>query len=179
MPNRYRKLIMSAGCLSRRPTGRGQSVPELALALPLLLILLCAAVDVGRLAYTAITLNDAARAGAIYGSQSMATASDISGIQCVAYRDGKDVTPLTGSPYTCTCPDGSTWQCGLTASANTSCECSDGSKVKCGDGACGNGAQIVYVTVSTQAQFTPLTKLLPIPSPMTVGATATRRVGSP
>ncbi len=157
----------------------GQSIPELALALPVLLVIICAAIDMGRLAYTAITVNDAARAGAAYGAQNMITASDTAGMLCVAYRDGKDITPLTGSPDTCSCPDGTTWQCGLTATASTSCQCPDGSKVRCGDGVCENGPQIVYVTVSTQAQFSPLTRLLPIPSPTTLSGTATRRVGSP
>lgn len=164
---------------NRHKFGRGQSIPELALALPVLLVLLVGAIDMGRFAYTAITLNDAARAGAAYGAQSMVTASDIPQIQCVAYRDGKDITPISGSPYTCGCPDGTSWQCGLTASASTTCKCADGSNVKCGDGVCGGGTQIVYVTVNTQAQFKPITKLLPIPSQVTLNATATRRVGSP
>lgn len=177
MPTRGK--LRSIADMDRQRPDRGQSMIELAIAIPVLLLVLAAVVDIGRLAYTTITLNDAARAGAAYGAQTLVTAADVVGIKCAAYRDAKDITPLAGSADTCTCPDGTSWQCGLTASASTSCECADGSKVKCGDGVCGSGTHTVYVTVSTQAQFKSLTHLLPLSSPMTVSATATRRVGNP
>lgn len=47
---------------------RGQALTELALVTPLLLFLLLAAVDVGRLFYTYIGVQNAAREGAAYGS---------------------------------------------------------------------------------------------------------------
>jgi PKD repeat protein len=49
---------------------RGQSLVELALVLPVLLVLLAAALDLGRVFYATISLNNAAREGAMAAAQS-------------------------------------------------------------------------------------------------------------
>lgn len=162
---------------------RGQSLVELAIAIPVLCLLLCAAIDVGRLAYMAITLNDAARAGAEYGAQSLVTASDNAGMQCTARQDGKDAASILGQSATgCSCVVGSASSqvpCGVSATSNTTCYCPNGSQVKCGDGLCSDGTQSVYVTVTASATFSSLTRILPMPSSFAVSGTATRRVGNP
>lgn len=48
---------------------RGQAIVELALILPIMLLLLLAALDLGRLFYSEITVNDAAREGALEASR--------------------------------------------------------------------------------------------------------------
>jgi PKD repeat protein len=48
-----------------RPRSRGQALVELALILPVMLLMLAAALDLGRLFYSRITVNDAAREGAL------------------------------------------------------------------------------------------------------------------
>lgn len=53
---------------SRRGRSRGQALVELALILPLMVILLAAALDLGRLFYSGITVTNAAREGAIEAS---------------------------------------------------------------------------------------------------------------
>ena len=60
-PNRILRSAMSR----LRSSERGQSVVELALILPVLLLLLASAIDLGRLYYSQITVNDAAREGAL------------------------------------------------------------------------------------------------------------------
>ena len=50
-------------------TASGQAITELALILPVLLLLLVGALDLGRVFYSQITVNDAAREGAIEGSR--------------------------------------------------------------------------------------------------------------
>ncbi len=155
---------------------------ELAIAVPILALLLCAAIDLGRLAYMAITLNDAARAGAEYGAQSVVTASDNAGMQCAVYQDGKDVASMTGNAgSSCSCPASysTTPVCGITASPSHACYCPDGSQAQCGDAFCANGSQSVYVTVTASATFTPITRILPMPSSFSVSSTATRRVSTP
>ena len=144
--------------LSRRTGGRGQSMVELAMALPLMILMLLAAVDMGRLLFMAITANSAARAGVQYGAQSVITASDTNGMVNAALQDGKDVSNLSATAnYYCKCPDGSTPK-------------------SCGDNVCASGDQIIYVNVVTTAQFTPMTKIPGIPSPLTISANVTRRV---
>ena len=56
-----------------RDRSRGQALVELALVTPLLVILLAAALDLGRLFYSGITITNAAREGAIEGSYNPAS----------------------------------------------------------------------------------------------------------
>jgi Flp pilus assembly protein TadG len=84
---------------------RGQSLVELAFVVPLLLLLLVGIIEIGRFAYYSILVSNAARAGAQYGAQSLANASDGLGIAAAANRDGQGGTGLTVS---------STQQCGCT-----------------------------------------------------------------
>ena len=148
----------SSNNVTRRRRARGQSMVELAMALPLLILMLVAAVDIGRLLFIAITANSAARAGVQYGAQSVITASDTTGMVSAALQDGKDVSGLSATAtYYCKCPDAST-------------------PPKCGDNVCASGDQIIYVNVIATAQFTPMTKIPGIPSPLTITTNATRRV---
>jgi Flp pilus assembly protein TadG len=57
---------------------RGQSIVELAIVLPLLILLLMGVADVGRAYYILVSLNDAASEGATYAS---INPSDVDGIQ--------------------------------------------------------------------------------------------------
>ena len=54
---------------ARAPRSQGQALVELALILPLFLVLFVAALDLGRLFYSQITVNDAAREGALEASR--------------------------------------------------------------------------------------------------------------
>ena len=54
-------------CPERRP--RGQSIVEFALVLPIMLLILAAAVDVGRLFYAFVAVENAAKEGALFGSR--------------------------------------------------------------------------------------------------------------
>jgi PKD repeat protein len=53
----------------RRPRSRGQSLVEFALILPIMMVLLAAVLDLGRVFYATITLNNAAREGAFQAAQ--------------------------------------------------------------------------------------------------------------
>jgi Flp pilus assembly protein TadG len=63
---------------------RGAAMVELALSLPLLVLVLVGAADFGRAFYTAIELVAASRAGAAFGAHSAANSSDSSGIRIAA-----------------------------------------------------------------------------------------------
>lgn len=60
-----------------KPTENGQALIELALTLPLLLLILVGMLDLGRVYYAQITITNAAREGARYGASSPFTDSDI------------------------------------------------------------------------------------------------------
>jgi FOG: PKD repeat len=53
----------------RAPRAQGQAIVELALILPVILILLASALDLGRLFYSQITVNDASREGVLEASR--------------------------------------------------------------------------------------------------------------
>src|ERR1700681_2865393 len=134
---------------------RGQAAVELALVLPVLVVFLMIVGEFLRVYYTAIELNNAARAGVQYGVHSPANAADFTGMQQAALQDGSDVG-------------------GMTATASQFCECSDGSAVSCGTaGACAD--ERVYVEVDTAATFYTLTDWPGIPRSIALSGKAIMR----
>jgi Flp pilus assembly protein TadG len=75
MGRTHRKHSAPLGPSLRRP--RGQSLTELAISLPMLLMLFAGVVDLGRAYYTYLSLRDAAAEGAAYGSIHPADSSGI------------------------------------------------------------------------------------------------------
>ncbi|HXF50069.1 MAG TPA: TadE/TadG family type IV pilus assembly protein [Dehalococcoidia bacterium] len=74
----------------RRDRERGQSLVELSIALPVLLVLLLGAVDFGRLYYASVTVAGAARNGAQYASENP---NDTAGIRAAALEDAGTLNP--------------------------------------------------------------------------------------
>ncbi len=89
-PRRWRRRI-----LVHPGASRGQSLVELALVVPLLLLLMVGIIEIGRFAYYSILVSNAARAGAQYGAQSLATAADAAGIMTAAKNDAGVAAGLT------------------------------------------------------------------------------------
>jgi hypothetical protein len=105
--------------LRQRPASRvrerGQSLVELAFVLPLLLLLLVGIIEIGRFAYYSILVANAARAGAQYGAQGLATAADTTGISTAGTNDAPGIV----APNTLTVS--STQQCGCSSAALGAC----------------------------------------------------------
>jgi hypothetical protein len=113
---------------------------ELALILPIFLLLLVGAAEFARLAYASIEVGNAARAGAAYAAQNHVSASDIAGIKLAATQDAPDVS-------------------GIAASPSTFCVCSTGASLTCSTAAinCPSPARVIeYVQVNTIATVGPL-----------------------
>jgi len=104
---------------------------------------------------TAISVADAARAGAQYGSLSAANASNTAGMQSAALNAAPDIT-------------------GLTATAAKVCQCSDGSTINC-SGTCASGPVQVYVQVTAQATCSAIFSYAPLPFGGVVVSTASMR----
>lgn len=141
----------------------GQSLVELALILPVFTLLILGAAEFGQLAYDAIEVSNAARAGVAYGAQSAAYAGDIPGIQLAAIHDASDVP-------------------GMTATATTFCSCSNAAStpVTCGSAlatclASGSRA-LNYVEVQTTATVTPFVHYPGISGGFTLTGQAIMRV---
>lgn len=77
---------------------RGQTLIEVALVFPLLILLLFGAAEYGRLCYIGIEVTNAAHAGAQYGSQNRGFASDDAGITLAANNDGFNLKDLSVAP---------------------------------------------------------------------------------
>ena len=101
--NRERPLSSGSGKprIGIGPQG-GQSLVELALVLPVLLLLLVGIIEIGRFSYYSILVANAARAGAQYGAQNLATAADAGAIRAAARNDGLPSLTVTPS-QSCGC----------------------------------------------------------------------------
>jgi Flp pilus assembly protein TadG len=150
----------------------GQSFIELALVLPIFVLLLVGAGEFGRLAYYGIEVSNAARAGVAYGAQNHITASDNIGMQLAATNDGSNVVGLAA-----TCPGSSVN--GLCAVATQSCTCSNGTAITCANAGttCISPARILeFVQVNTTALVDPLIYLPGLPRSYTLNGQAVMRV---
>jgi Flp pilus assembly protein TadG len=134
---------------------RGQSLIELAMITPLVLLLLVGVIELGWFAYLDILVANAARAGAAYASQGTAQATPNNpGIQgAVNYDFGTQYGTLTAtSSNACGCDTGGTVTTESCSIADTRTVC----------GAIGpNSHWVVAVTVNVSGTFS---WLLPLPS---------------
>jgi Flp pilus assembly protein TadG len=149
----------------RRCHRKGQASVELAFLAASLTLLLGAAVEMGRLGYLAMTLDDAARAGAQYGSESYTTDGDTTGMKNAATTAATDI-------------NGAKWwgsSAGFSVSASNFCGCSNGAVVAC-TGTCSSGSPAIYVQVKTQANYVPMIALPGLPSQFTIHGESTMRV---
>jgi Flp pilus assembly protein TadG len=148
---------------------RGGALVELAVSLPLLVVILAGTVDFARVFYASVSLTNAARAGAMWGASkvSRSAPSEYATIEAKAIS----ATNLTG----------------VTASASRLCMCADNAGAftptsppnDC-DAACptGSGGHIVMtVTVTTSKTFTTMMNILPgVPNSIPLSRAATLRV---
>jgi Flp pilus assembly protein TadG len=118
---------------------KGQAMIEFALLLPVLLVLLLGIIEFGRAAYYAIEVADAARAGAQYGSQSLADAANPGNITAAAQNNAQDM----GGALTVNAPQ-------------TACVCPGGGVAGSREAALAGCYPLVYLTVTTTYNFTPL-----------------------
>jgi Flp pilus assembly protein TadG len=148
--------------LRRRHASRqkGQALLELALFLPVLLLLTLGILEIGRLAYYSSEVSNAARAGAQYATQSLALAAtattDTTKITSAAQFDAPDVTP------------------GLVVTAAQSCGCPGAAAGSCP--ALGCTYPLVYLTVTTTYTFNSLFHYPGIPASFLLTGTSTMPV---
>jgi Flp pilus assembly protein TadG len=143
--------------LNRLRSESGDAMVELSLSLTLLTLVLVGTAEAGSLAYSAIEVSNAAHAGAVYGSQSHATADDVSGMQTAATQDAPNVS-------------------GITATASRFCQCSGAGTSTCAVTDCSGSRIVEYVQVNTTATVTPSIKVPGSPSSYTFTGKAIMRV---
>jgi len=139
---------------------RGAALVELALASPILVVLIVGIVDFARIFYLGLQVTDAARAGAQYGSSP--SIPFIAGtVQTKAQTASPQSAPTISAPTeTCACVNDTTAPATLTSAACTS--------------ACANH-RTVFVTVTASKDFSPVMRFPGIPSTITISRTVTLR----
>jgi Flp pilus assembly protein TadG len=130
---------------------------ELAVVLPVLILLAIGVMDYGRVYFTSIAVANAARAGAEWGAQGTAFYTDDAKIQSFAQLDGAEAAPIT-------------------ITSNHVCKCG-GTAVTCAGTTCsgGYGVPIVLVEVTASKTLALLIKYPGLPTTITITRTATFR----
>jgi Flp pilus assembly protein TadG len=180
---------MKMNCsLGLRSSQAGQSLVEVALVTPLLLLLLLGAVEMGRFAYLGILVGNAARAGAGYASQSTGHVGDGSGICNAASYDFQGSTDSGCSSVSSSGGASSGTSTGsagtVTVASSAACWCdSNGTLTQqpsCtafGAGKCSSGAHwAITVSVTVSGSFSSLFKFPGIPQSVAISRTSTIRV---
>ena len=131
-----------------RRTDAGGALVELALVMPVLVVIFVGTIDFGRVFYTSQALTDAARAGVQYGAKSPASSGDFTGMQTTA-ENATNTTGITAvATRQCQCAtDSGTFS----ATSPTPNDCTSPPATSC------PGAHLmVTVTVTTTKTFTTL-----------------------
>ena len=142
----------------------GQSIVELAIVSPLLIMLMVGAVDVGTFMYGGIEVGNGARAGVHYGSQSIQTAADVAGIGSAASADAQQISgfKVTNAATYCVCDSNQ----GVTVS------CTQTSPVLCPS----PDRRDIFLKVTAATAFTPLLHYPGLPSKLTITRTAIQQI---
>jgi Flp pilus assembly protein TadG len=160
------RLKNSRSLLRNRESG--QALVELALLLPMLVLLLLGVVEIGRYSYVGILVANAARAGTAYGTQTLAQSVDTIGITTASRNDFK----TNGQNPT-----------NLAVTSTVSCGCDSGGTVAAfvctgvGAGTCPTGQHwVVQLSVTAAGTFNSIFNSSFFPTSITVTRTSAMRV---
>jgi Flp pilus assembly protein TadG len=135
----------------------GSALAEMAVIVPVLVLLLIGLIELGRYAQYSIVVANAARAGVQYGAQTLGTAANRTGMESAAKNDAGNVT-------------------GVNAHASQFCQCADGSASTCLQTDCASSHRLVFVQVDTSGTFQSLVHFPGIPASQTITSSAIMRV---
>jgi len=147
----------------------GGAMIELALSLPLLILVMFSVIDFARVFHASIGLTNAARAGAQYGASTLARSSDLAGMQTTAVA-ATNVTGVTAvASRLCQCATDAGVFSPTVTSAN---DCASAEAA-----ACPGAHRVLTVTVVTSRTFSLIVGNLPgIPNNISLSRSATLRV---
>jgi len=138
---------------------RGTALAEMAILLPVLLLLLLGSVDFGRGFFDALAVESAANAGAQYGGIDPSTAKDTAGIRAAVF-DNLGSTPGDRQ---------------VDVVVDRFCNCEGGVSVACDSGSCGASTPRTYVQVSVTMPFVTLLDYPGIPHTVVLSRSALQR----
>jgi Flp pilus assembly protein TadG len=137
---------------TRNDEERGSVLTEMAVCIPVVLVILLGAVDFGRAWVHANATANAAHAGAQFGAQNIAHAGNTPVIEDVVMRD------LKASSMMKSIADGdSSSAASFSVESERYCMCDGGNEVDCDSGNCGPGQPSqMHVRVRVNSTFEPL-----------------------
>jgi len=162
---------------------RGSAFVELGLLAPLFVLMLIAGAECGRMAYAAIEVSNAARAGVAYGAQNHATATQTGtiasgtndAIDQTAVNEASNISDITATSSTsCICQTVNTATGAVTT---TSISCGTAGTT-CGESTTSGKVNMVveYVQVNTQAKVHTMFRYPGIPHSFTLNGFSQMRV---
>lgn len=93
--------------MSRRrrfsPSERGQALAELALAVPILLLLLVGTIDVGRMLFASVAMEEAAQEGALYAAFEPSPSPTLEDAIRARVLSSSDAAEVAGATVTASC----------------------------------------------------------------------------
>lgn len=151
----------------RHASGHGSALVELAVVLPVLVVLLVGTADFARVFYLTLELTNAARAAAQYGTYDIGKFNDDSAIQAAAVNASPNIPGFSSSNVAvsrlCQCAT----DAGAFSATSPANSCS---------GTCSGGGHIVAtLTVTASKTFTPISRFPGIPNTLNLNRTATLR----
>jgi Flp pilus assembly protein TadG len=136
----------------------GSALGEMAVIVPVLVLLLIGLIELGRYAQYSIVVGNAARAGVQYGAQTLGTAANLTGMEGAAKNDAGNLA-------------------GVNAHASQFCQCADGTaSPQCLGTDCASSHRLVFVQVDTSGTFQSLVHFPGIPASQTITSSAIMRV---
>jgi Flp pilus assembly protein TadG len=142
-----------------RNNRRGTSLIEMAIMIPVLLLMCCGTMDFARIMYAGIAIANSARAGVQFGALAPGNSGDMAGMVQATLNDAADLGVSN-----------------VTATARNFCACTTGSgEVPCSSN-CSGITPSGYVSVTASYTFNPLVPYPGIPQAVVVGRTAKMRV---
>ena len=133
---------------ARRSSSAGGALVELALVLPVLVLVFVGTIDFGRVFYTSQSLVNAARAGVQYGAHTPARTSDFAGMKSTAEAATNTPGIVATPSRLCQCADDTGTFSPTAPSAN---DCSTPEATSCP-----GGHRVITVTVTTTKTFNTL-----------------------
>jgi Flp pilus assembly protein TadG len=155
---------------------------ELALVLPLLCLVLIGSVELGRMAYAAIEVSNAARAAVAYGAQNLTTAKDSDGMAVAATADAANLTAMGASlsppsaDHVCVCDNGSSSPPTVNCTQLSQQCCPPGNTAACTGSGTYTGYGVEYVFANTSATVSTMFHYPGIPTSFTLHGYAKMRV---
>lgn len=152
---------------SARCSESGQTLVEMGLLLPFLVLLMLGVVEMGRYGYMGILVGNAARAGTAYGTQTLPQSVDSAGITIAARNDFKSNGQLPAN---------------LNVTSAVSCGCDSGGSIApatctgTGAGTCISGHWVVVLSVTASGTFSSIFHYPLIPASVSVSKISSMRV---